>query len=113
MTLGRLENRDRASGFFDYDQQHAKLECSRRPGGWTLVLEGEAKRADYRTQTVGAGTAPPPRVAEAFEARGRVERTLSLNWLLFAEHTWERNRSNEREFSYRANIVLAGVQRDF
>ena len=71
------------------------------------------KRMDYIIQTVGAGTAPPPRVADNFETSLRVERELTSAWTVFAEHRWERNRSNESEFDYRANTVLAGLQRSF
>lgn len=112
-TVGRLENRDRASGFFDYNQKHAKVELSWQTGKWKTALEGDARRMNYLVQTVGAGTAPPPRVSDNFETRLRVERTLNLRWMIFAEHTWERSRSNEREFSYRGNTALAGLQRDF
>ena len=34
-------------------------------------------------------------------------------WTVFGEHRWERSRSNELDFRYRANTVLAGVQRSF
>ncbi len=112
-TVGRLENRDHASGFFDYNQQHARLEFSWQAGLWKTGVSADARRMDYLRQTVGAGIAPPPRVTDSSETRLRLERTFSPRWLAFAEHTWERNRSNEREFSYRGNTAFAGLQRDF
>ena len=45
--------------------------------------------------------------------RLRVERELNPRWQVFGEHRWEHSRSNEAGFSYRANTVLAGVQRTF
>lgn len=113
LTAGRMENRDGASGFFDYDQKRARLETEWQRGAWRVVFDGEAKRMDYRGQTVGAGTAPPPRIGDSFEITLRAERELSDRWTVFAEYGWERSRSNETGFSYRANTGLAGVQRNF
>lgn len=113
VTGGRLENRDGASGYFDYDQQRARLESDWRRGRWRLSIDAEAKRMDYLVQTVGAGIAPPPRISEDYETTLRGERELNPRWTIFAEHRWERSRSNELEFSYRANTVLAGVQVSF
>ena len=113
VTVGRLENRDRASGFFDYDQQRARLELSWQRAAWKVTCDGTARRMDYLVQTVGTGTAPPPRVADNFETSLRVERELNGAWTVFGEYRWERNRSNETGFNYRANTVLAGVQRNF
>lgn len=112
-TLGRVENRDEASGYFDYDQDRARLELGWEGILWRVALDATAKRTDYLIQTVGVGIAPPPRIAEDTAATLRVERLLDHRWTLFAENHWERSRSNEREFSYRANTVLAGVQREF
>lgn len=113
VSAGKLENRDGVSGYFDYDQERARLELGWEGAVWRVSLDGEAKRMDYLVQTVGAGIAPPPRVADDYEALLRVERELGAKWTVFAEHRWERSRSNELEFSYRANTVLAGLQRSF
>lgn len=112
-VLGRLENRDRASGFFDYDQKHVRLVMEWERQAWQWTVEGEARRTDHLGQTVGAGIAPPARMAEFFETRVRGQRRLGTVWAVFAEHRWERNRSNEYGFSYRANTILAGLQRDW
>lgn len=113
VTVGKVENRDEASGYFDYDQKRARLEAGWEHASWRLSLDAEAKRMDYLVQTVGAGIAPPARITDDYEATLRCERDLDAKWSLFAEHRWERSRSNEVEFSYRANTVLAGVQRSF
>lgn len=112
-TVGRLENRDGASGYFDYDQNRGRLELRWEREKWKVTLDGEAKRMTYRVQTVGIGIAPPPRMADLFETTARVERSIDAAWLLFAEHRWEKSRSNEVEFSYRDRTVIAGVQRSF
>lgn len=112
-AVGQLENRDGASGYFDFDQQRARLELEWATERWRVLLDGEASRHDYLAQTVGTGVAPPPRIADDFEVSLRTERALNGPWSAFAEYRWERSRSNEREFSYRANSVLAGVQREF
>lgn len=110
---GRLENRDNGSGFFDYDQNRARLGTEWEGAVWRWMIEGDARRTEYLFQTVGAGMFPPARMAEYFETKVRGERRLGDKWMLFAEHRWERNRSNEFGFSYKANTVLAGIQRDF
>lgn len=113
VTAGRLENRDRSSGFFDYDQKRARLEMTWQRARWKIAFDGEAKRMDYLVQTVGAGTAPPARMADSFETSLQVDREITDAWTLFAQHRWERSRANETGFSYRANTVLAGGQRNF
>jgi hypothetical protein len=113
LTAGRIENRDEASRYFNYDQKRARLQADWRRAAWRVLLDAEAKRMDYVTQTVGVGIAPPPRISDDYEATLRVERDLDSKWVVFAEHRWERSRSNELEFSYRANTVLTGVQRSF
>ena len=112
-TIGQLENRDRAFGYFDYDQERARFEADWHQGAWRINLDAETKRMDYLVQTVGAGIAPPPRINDDHEITLRSERELNERWTIFAEHRWERSRSNELEFSYRANTVLAGVERNF
>lgn len=112
-TAGLMENRDEAAGYFDYDQERARLELGWRGEAWAVSFDGEAKRMEYRVQTVGTGIAPPPRIADDFETVLRLERELDARWTLFGEHRWERSRSNELEFSYRANTVLAGAQCSF
>lgn len=112
-TVGRLENRDQASGYFDYDQDRARLEVGWARGPWRIGLDGETKRMEYVVQTVGAGIAPPPRISEDHEVILRGQRELDSSWTVFGEYRWERSRSNEIEFSYRANTALAGVQRSF
>lgn len=112
-TIGRLENRDRSSGYFDYDQKRARFEAGWRSAAWHVNLDADAKRMDYLGQTVGSGIAPPTRITDDYETTLRVERDLNTRWTLFGEHRWERSRSNESEFSYRANTVLAGIQRSF
>lgn len=111
--LGRLENRDRASGYFDYNQQRARLETDWHRGAWRLNLNAETRRMNYLGQTVGSGIAPPPRISDDHEIAVRAEWEMDARWMLFGEHRWERARSNETEFGYKANTVLAGVQRSF
>lgn len=110
LVTGWLQNRDTTSGFFDYDQQRVRMELTWQPAPWRIVLHGEARRIEYRVQTVGVGIAPPPRIEDGFETRLRLERSLGRTWTIFTEHAWDRSRSNAAEFSYRMNTVLAGAQ---
>lgn len=117
--VGRLENRDRAFGFLDYNQKRADLTVNWSRGAWRVRAEGEAQRFDYTIQTVGTGTATTPRVGDVFDASGRIERDLNKRWMIFAENRWERNRSNLDDpslgyrFSYRTDTALIGLQRSF
>lgn len=110
-VLSGVENRDGASGFFDYREKRGRLEIAWERGPWRLTAGGDAKRRDYLVQTAGIGIAPPPRVADEYEVSGRVEWQARKDWSLFAEHRWERSRSNESDFNYRANTSILGVQR--
>lgn len=110
---GRMENRDGASGYFDYDQERLRLEVGWRHARWRVALEGETRRLEYGIQTVGSGLTPPPRINDDHEGSLRVERALNDRWSVFGESRWERSRSNEVEFSYRASSVLVGIQRTF
>ena len=112
-SAGRLENRDGGSGYFDFNQQRARLELTWEGDRWRGYLDAIATRLDYLVQTVGAGLVPPPRIVDDHEVALRVERRLGSAWLGFAEHRWERSRSNEADFSYQANSVTVGIQREF
>jgi hypothetical protein len=112
-TLGRLTNRDGGSGYFDYDQRRARLLAEVARGPWHWIVEGEARRTEYLVQTSGTGLTPPPRIADGFDTTFRLARDLGRNRQAFLEHRWERTRSNEEQFSYRANTMLAGVQIGF
>lgn len=113
VAAGRLESRDRSSGFFDYDQRSWRAEAGWRRAAWQVSFEGDARRLLYRIQTVGTGTAPPPRRADSRETSARIERTLNERWSVFLQHRWERTHSNEPGFSYRATTILGGAQRNF
>lgn len=113
LTAAWLDNADTASGYFDYVQRRLALELEWRRDPWRAVAWAEGGHTRYRTQTVGAGIAPAARVADDYESVLRLERTLGENWNLFAEHRWERSRSNLSGLGYRANTLLAGIRRSF
>jgi hypothetical protein len=110
-SVGQMANRDHASGYFDYGQKRARVELGWAHASWRAAVEADVRRVEYRVQTVGAGLAPPPRINDDYDLSFRAERDLDEYWTIFGEYRWERSRSNEREYSYRANTVLAGVQR--
>jgi hypothetical protein len=108
-ALEYLENRDGASGFFDYDLRRARLDFSWEGERWLAQLEMSAGRYDYRVQTVGMGLAPPKRLREDFTTAVAVEYTLRRGWKVVGRHSWERARTNEVNSSYRINTVSTGV----
>jgi len=112
-SAGRMENRDEASGYFNYDQKRARLELGWHRAAWRVDFDAETKHLVFLVQTVGAGLTPPARRADDHDATLRLQRELTGGWAVFLEHHWERSRSNLVEFSYRANTVLAGVQRSY
>jgi hypothetical protein len=116
-SANRLENRDRAEGFLDYDRRRLEVEVAWDRGPWHGTADIAASRQDYLRQTVGFGNQLSPRIADDYDTTARLERDLPGQWTVFAENRWERNRSNIRDaqyrFSYRTDTVLAGVQRTF
>jgi len=108
VVLG-LENRDYASGYFDYDERRARLAVTWKKDRWLYSLEGAGVRYLYRVQTVGTGFDPPKRKRDDTEVLFRAERSLRESWTLFAESRWERSRSNEENASYATKALLAGV----
>lgn len=113
IRAARLWNRDRASGYFDHRRTQASAEVEWQRSDWRGVAWIEGARTDYRTQTVGTGISPPARLTDDYETVLRLERTLGPKWLTFAEHRWQRSRSNQPGLGYRANTLLAGVRRSF
>lgn len=113
VRAARLRNRDRASGYFDYTRKRSSVEVEWQRAEWRGVVWIEGARTDYRTQTVGTGISPPPRLTDDYETVLRLERTLGPDWMTFAEHRWERSRSNQPGLGYRANTLRAGIQRRF
>lgn len=108
-----LENRDRASGFFDYDQRRMRLDIAWESGRCRVDLAASAGRYDYRVQTVGMGLVPPARLREDFTAGIAIEYALREGWKAIGRYDWERSRTNETNASYRLNTVSSGVAWSF
>jgi hypothetical protein len=106
-----MENRDQASGYFNYTERGGQLTLERAADRWRLLMEAGGSWSRYEVQTVGIGFDPPRRRRDNRELRARVERTLSPRWSLFAEAREERSRENEGGGTYRARLVLLGVAR--
>lgn len=110
ITGSGLENRDGASGYFNYREKRATLEVVWEGKTWRISVRGDAKRRDYLVQTVGLGINPPRRVEDDHEVGGRLEKKVSEKWMVYLAEHWERSRSNEIDFNYRANTSTIGVQ---
>jgi hypothetical protein len=106
-----MENRDQASGYFNYTERGGQLTLERAADRWRVLMEGGASRSRYELQTVGVGFDPPLRRRDHRELRVRVERILGPRWTLFAEASEERSRENEAGGTYRARLVSLGVAR--
>jgi len=107
---GVMDYRDNGSGYFNFREQRAGHEIEWKGAAWSARLAGEAKRIDFRVQTVGFGVAPPPRMKDEYRAELHVERKLGRTWTAIAEYTWERSRSNDTIASYMANEGLLGLR---
>lgn len=108
-----VENRDRAFGFFDYDQRRMRLDAGWEGERWRVELEASAGRYDYRVQTVDVGIAPPARMREDFTFGVTIDYTFNSRWTVLARHGWERSRTNESHASYRINSVSSGIAWSF
>lgn len=113
VAAARFQNRDQASGYFDYDQDRGKAEVTWSNENWKTTVGGELQRANYLVQTVGTGIAPPARVSRETGFSSRLERSFASIWTLFAEAHQEHVRSNAEEFSYLARSILAGLECSF
>lgn len=104
-----LENRDGASGFYDYDRDRWSAELGWSFGDWRLQGRYERSDLDYLVQTVGAGLTPEARTqADRFweiEAR----RTVGEHWEVFGRWEQDDSRSNEIDASYTDETVKLGV----
>jgi len=107
---GVMRFTDNGLGFLNYRQKKISQELEWTTDHWLVEFEGVARRIDYGVQTVGVGTAPPPRVRDDFSVHVRVERKLTPRWTAFAEYTWERNRSNDELAAYSMNEGLLGIR---
>ena len=113
VAASRLQNRDQASGYFNYDRDRLKTQLGWSNSRWSVTGSGERQQSEYLVQTVGIGTSPAARVSRDTEVTARVERHFNPAWTAFAEARDERSTSNQVEFSYRARGVLGGVEFSF
>ncbi len=107
---GTVRYADNGSGYFSYREAKLAQELEWTAGDWLVQGEASAKRLVYNVQTVGLGIAPAARLKESYAAELRVERKLNARWTVYAEYTWERNRSNYVLAGYRMNECLLGLQ---
>lgn len=101
---------DNGTGYWNFRAHKIEPEVEWESGAWRASLGGYARRVEFSGQTVGFGVAPPLRVRDDYEARLHVEHDLTKRWTVFAEYTWERNRSNDIFTSYFMNEGLLGVR---
>lgn len=108
--FGVLDYTDNAAGYLNYRRRRVAQEIDWAAGRWAVRAEADARRKDYRSQTVGAGISPPKLVKDEYMAQVRLERKLSDTWTTFTEFKWERSRSNDPIASYRMNEGLLGLR---
>lgn len=104
-----LENRDGASGYFDYREHRARLDTAWRQGPWTWKIELDAGGYRYAMQTAGFGFNAPLRRRDEASGELRGERAFGDRWLGFAEIHAERSRSNEADVSYEVHTATVGA----
>lgn len=108
-TLQHVANRDRGSGFFDYDQQRVRADIVWQNARWEIELGASFARYEYLIQTVGMGIAPPARTRDDVSTRASVEYTLTPRWRALARCEWDRSRTNELHASCHVTAVSAGI----
>lgn len=105
----RFENRDEASGFYDYDRERWNASLGWEWGHWTIRGEWEEQEVSYTLQTVGAGLTPEGRTQTDVNWRGEVRYWWGDHWEVFGEILVDRSLSNEVDASYRDRAVLIGA----
>ena len=107
----QLENRDEASGFYDYDGEgwRGSVSWVSPNDKWEVRVEWEDDRIDYLNQTVGAGLDPAPRQREDRWVRAEVWRELNDTWELRLEMEDLVSSSNETDASYRDRTYWLGL----
>lgn len=110
---GWRDNRDGASGYFDYEEEFGALRVEWRREAWAVEAEARGRRLTYLVQTVGEGIAPEARRQDETTWRGRVGREIGGAWEAWIEAEGLRHRTNEAGASYRDLMLLAGMARRF
>ncbi len=101
---------DNGAGYLNYGQRKISHEVELTTGAWFVAVKGSARRVEFGLQTVGVGISPTPQIRDDISAELQIERKLSARWTVYAEYTWERNRSNDVIASYYLNEGLLGIR---
>ncbi len=104
----RFENRDGASGFYDYDRERWDATLSWEIARWEFRVDWEQQDIAYLWQTVGAGLTPA--------GRQQVDKTWEVDvayrwgnhWEIFGQFSTDRSFSNEVDSSYQDRTFLLG-----
>ena len=104
------ENRDEASGFYDYDRSgwNGMIEWRSPQRDWECRVEWEDDDLDYLHQTVGAGLDPAARAQRDRWIRVELWRRINSRWEVQIEFEDLLSESNETDGSYRDQIVWVG-----
>ncbi len=110
LRAGHLRFADNGSGYLGYQRDRLAQECEWKRGPWRFEFEAAVARKTYSVQTVGFGIVTPARREDETTARLRTERRLNPRWMVFAELSTERVRSNEALSAYQAKEGLLGLR---
>lgn len=107
---GHVRFADNGSGYLAYQRDRLAQEVEWKRGDWRCELEASGARKTYAVQTVGFGIVTPARREDEVTARLRIERRLNPRWLVLAEISAERVRSNDALSAYRTKEGLLGLR---
>ena len=109
----RFENRDGASGFYDYDRERWSGALVWELARWEIRGEWEEQDVAYTLQTVGAGINPDARLQEDRSWMAEVHYRWGDHWEVFGEILVDRSLSNGVDASYRDRTVVVGAAYTF
>jgi hypothetical protein len=112
--LYHVWRRENGEGYTDYDRLGAQASVQYQRNSWVARVTGRWSTYDFpRSFIVFGGVLAVPRERETVQTEARIEYPLGRVTRLYAEYTWEREKSNRASDTYDAHVGTLGVERDF
>lgn len=114
MRLFHVRRRENGEGYTDYDRLGAVTSVQYQRNAWLARVSGRWSTYDFpRSFLVFGGVLAVRRERETGQMEARVEYRMRAALRLYAEYSWEREKSNRTSDNYHAHVGTLGVERDF
>jgi hypothetical protein len=110
--LGMEQNRDNASGYYDYNKYQTALQLCYKDKKWDIRPRIRIARYEYPVQMISNTTALLRKRSDLI-ASIRIERKLTKYVLAYAEYEYERSLSNQHASEYSVNTINTGLYWEF